>query len=57
MLGAALRQKAPIVALHLTRPNVDIPDRRALGVAGDDPAGAVRMTGAHRDAVVAQAPE
>jgi transketolase len=32
VLGAALRQKAPIVALHLTRPNVDIPDRRALGM-------------------------
>lgn len=32
VLGAAFRQKAPIVALHLTRPNVDIPDRRALGM-------------------------
>src|ERR1700716_2828797 len=32
VLGAALRQKAPIVALHLTRPSVDIPDRRALGM-------------------------
>ena len=32
VLGAALRQKAPIVALHLTRPNVDIPDRAALGM-------------------------
>jgi len=32
VLGAALRQKAPIVALHLTRPNVDIPDRKALGM-------------------------
>jgi transketolase len=32
VLGAALREKAPIVALHLTRPNVDIPDRRALGI-------------------------
>ncbi|HEV8229400.1 MAG TPA: transketolase [Candidatus Limnocylindria bacterium] len=33
VLGAALRQRAPIVALHLTRPNVDIPDRAALGMA------------------------
>ena len=32
VLGAALRQKAPIVALHLTRPAVDIPDRAALGM-------------------------
>lgn len=32
MLAAALRQKAPIVALHLTRPAVDIPDRAALGM-------------------------
>jgi transketolase len=32
VLGAAFRQKAPIVALHLTRPNVDIPDRKALGM-------------------------
>ncbi len=32
MLAAALRQKAPIVALHLTRPAVDIPDRAALGI-------------------------
>jgi len=32
VLGAALRQKAPIVALHLTRPNIPIPDRAALGM-------------------------
>jgi transketolase len=32
MLGAALRQAAPIVALHLTRPSVEIPDREALGM-------------------------
>ena len=32
LLGAALRQKAPIVALHLTRPSVTIPDRAALGM-------------------------
>ena len=32
VLGAALRQKAPIVALHLTRPAVTIPDRKALGM-------------------------
>jgi len=33
MLGAAFAQKAPIVALHLTRPPVEIPDRAALGMA------------------------
>ncbi len=32
MLGAALRQAAPIVALHLTRPSIEIPDREALGM-------------------------
>jgi transketolase len=32
VLAAALRQKAPIVALHLTRPPVEIPDRAALGM-------------------------
>ena len=33
VLGAALAQKAPIVALHLTRPAVEIPDRVKLGMA------------------------
>jgi transketolase len=33
VLAAALRQKAPIVALHLTRPAVEIPDREKLGMA------------------------
>jgi len=33
LLGAALKQDAPIVALHLTRPPVSIPDRAALGMA------------------------
>jgi transketolase len=33
VLGAALSQAAPIVALHLTRPTVRIPDREALGMA------------------------
>jgi transketolase len=33
MLGAALAQDVPIVALHLTRPAVEIPDRQALGMA------------------------
>ena len=33
VLGAALAQKAPIVALHLTRPPVEIPDREKLGMA------------------------
>ncbi|QDU83039.1 Transketolase [Planctomycetes bacterium Pla163] len=32
MLAAALQADAPIVALHLTRPTVSIPDRRALGI-------------------------
>jgi transketolase len=32
VLAAAFRQKAPIVALHLTRPNVEIPDRAKLGM-------------------------
>jgi len=32
LLGTALRQAAPIVALHLTRPPVEVPDRAALGM-------------------------
>jgi transketolase len=32
VLAAALRQKAAIVAIHLTRPAIDIPDRAALGM-------------------------
>jgi transketolase len=32
MLAAALRTDKPIVALHLTRPGVEIPDREALGL-------------------------
>lgn len=32
MLGAAFAGKWPIVALHLTRPPVEIPDRAALGM-------------------------
>jgi transketolase len=32
VLGAALAQQAPIVALHLTRPPVTIPDREKLGL-------------------------
>lgn len=32
VLAAALRTDVPIVALHLTRPAVDIPDRAALGM-------------------------
>ncbi len=32
VLAAALRTKAPIIALHLTRPAVEIPDRKALGM-------------------------
>jgi transketolase len=33
VLGAAFAQKAPIVALHLTRPAAEIPDRAKLGIA------------------------
>ncbi len=32
LLGAALGGQAPIVALHLTRPPIRIPDRAALGI-------------------------
>lgn len=32
VLGAALAADAPIVALHLTRPAVEVPDREALGM-------------------------
>jgi transketolase len=32
LLGAALGQDIPLVALHLTRPPIDIPDRSALGI-------------------------
>lgn len=32
-LMAALGQDVPIVALHTTRPNIEIPDRKALGMA------------------------
>jgi transketolase len=32
LLGAALKQDAPIVALHLTRPPIEIVDREALGM-------------------------
>ncbi len=32
VLGAALREKAHIIALHLTRPAITIPDRAALGM-------------------------
>jgi transketolase len=32
VIAAALAQKAPILALHLTRPTIEIPDREALGM-------------------------
>ncbi|MBL8805164.1 MAG: transketolase [Planctomycetes bacterium] len=32
-LAAALASDKPIVAIHLTRPNVKVPDRKALGIA------------------------
>ncbi len=33
VIAAALRTEAPIIALHLTRPSIEIPDRAALGIA------------------------
>lgn len=39
VLGAALRQKAPLIALHLTRPAIEIPDREALGIPSHFEAG------------------
>lgn len=33
VLGAALATDVPIIALHLTRPSIEIPDREALGMA------------------------
>jgi transketolase len=33
MLAAALQQDRPLIALHLTRPAITIPDREALGIA------------------------
>jgi transketolase len=32
VLGAALAQSAPLIALHLTRPPITVPDREALGI-------------------------
>jgi transketolase len=32
VLGAALKHSTPIIALHLTRPAIEIPDRAALGI-------------------------
>lgn len=32
LLGAALKCPVPIVALHLTRPPINVPDRQALGI-------------------------
>jgi transketolase len=32
LLGAALKQPRPVVALHLTRPPIEIPDREKLGI-------------------------
>lgn len=33
VLAAALKEAAPLIALHLTRPNVEIPDRDKIGMA------------------------
>lgn len=33
LLGEALKQDAPIVALHLTRPSIEVVDRAKLGIA------------------------
>jgi len=32
LLAAALRTEVPIIALHLTRPAIELPDRKALGM-------------------------
>jgi transketolase len=32
LLGAALKRDVPVVALHLTRPPIEIPDREKLGI-------------------------
>jgi transketolase len=32
LLGAALKTEVPILALHLTRPPISIPDRKAIGM-------------------------
>jgi transketolase len=32
MLGAALKEPEPVIALHVTRPPVSLPDRQALGM-------------------------
>jgi transketolase len=34
LLAAALREDAPIIVLHLTRPPIEVPDRAALGMPG-----------------------
>jgi transketolase len=39
VLGAALATSAPIVALHLTRPAIEVPDRSALGMPSHFAAG------------------
>jgi len=36
MLAAAMRTDKPIIALHLTRPGVEIPDREALGLGSHE---------------------
>jgi transketolase len=33
LLGAALKQDIPLIALHLTRPAIEVPDRQKLGIA------------------------
>ncbi len=32
MLAAAMKMEQPIIALHLTRPTITVPDRKALGI-------------------------
>ncbi|MQG38840.1 MAG: transketolase [SAR202 cluster bacterium] len=38
-IGAALGTNIPIIALHLTRPSIEIPDREAFGIASHFDAG------------------
>ncbi len=39
LLGAAMAADVPLIVLHLTRPNIEVPDRVKLGMAGHLDAG------------------
>ena len=55
LLAAALKTDRPIVALHLTRPGVAIPDREALGLGSLQAGGQGRLRPAGLEARPAQA--